>query len=75
MVTFPFFSMPMILLFMEHDFEKASNLKLILSAFEQLCGLKINFHKSELFYFSEANDNSNPQYAGIFLLWDWSVLY
>jgi hypothetical protein len=35
---------------MEHDLEKAQNLKLILSAFEQLSGLKINFHKSELFY-------------------------
>jgi hypothetical protein len=54
MVTFPFFSMPMILLFMEHDFEKASNLKLILSAFELMSDLKINFHKSELFCFGDA---------------------
>jgi hypothetical protein len=36
---------------MEHDLEKA---KLILAAFEQLSGLKINFHKSELFCFGEA---------------------
>jgi hypothetical protein len=43
-----------IILFMEHDLEKAQNLKLILSAFEQLSGLKINFHKSELFCFVEA---------------------
>ena len=35
------------ILFMDHDLEKARNLKLILSAFEQLSGLKINFHKSE----------------------------
>jgi hypothetical protein len=42
------------ILFMEHDLEKAQNLKLILSAFEQLSGLKINFHKSELFCFGEA---------------------
>jgi hypothetical protein len=42
------------ILFMEHDLEKAQNLKLILSAFEQLSGLKINFHKSELFCFVEA---------------------
>jgi hypothetical protein len=35
------------IIFMEHDLEKAQNLKLILSAFEQLSGLKINFHKSE----------------------------
>jgi hypothetical protein len=35
------------ILFMEHDLEKAKNHKLILAAFEQLSGLKINFHKSE----------------------------
>jgi hypothetical protein len=33
------------ILFMEHDLERARNLKLILAAFEQLSGLKINFHK------------------------------
>jgi hypothetical protein len=38
------------ILFMEHDLEKAQNLKLILSAFEQLSRLKINFHKSEIFF-------------------------
>jgi hypothetical protein len=32
------------ILFVEHDFEKARNLKLILTAFEQLLGMKINFH-------------------------------
>jgi hypothetical protein len=47
------------ILFMEHDLEKAKNLKLILSAFEKLSGLKINFHKSELFYFGAANDEVN----------------
>jgi hypothetical protein len=46
-------------LFMEHDLEKAQNLKLILSAFEQLSGLKINFHKSDLFCFSDAQDEVN----------------
>jgi hypothetical protein len=29
-------------------------LKLIVSAFEKLSGLKINFHKSDLYYFGEA---------------------
>jgi hypothetical protein len=53
------------ILFMEHDLEKAQNLKLILSAFEQLFGLKINFHKSELFYFGEAQDEVNA-YADLF---------
>jgi hypothetical protein len=53
------------ILFMEHDLEKAQNLKLILAAFEQLSGLKINFHKSELFFFGEAQD-SVADYAELF---------
>jgi hypothetical protein len=35
-----------IVIFMSHDIEKAINMKLLLSTFEQLSGLKINFHKS-----------------------------
>ena len=50
---------------MEHDLDKATNLKLILSAFEQLSGLKINFHKSELFCFGDAQEAA-AQYADIF---------
>jgi hypothetical protein len=46
------------ILFMKHDLEKAKNMKLILSAFEQLSGLKINFHKSELYCFGEAQDHT-----------------
>jgi hypothetical protein len=42
------------ILFMEHNLEKARNMKLLLSAFEELSGLKINFHKSEIFCFGEA---------------------
>ena len=42
------------ILFMEHDLAKAVNMKLILSFFEQLSGLKINFHKSEFFCFGKA---------------------
>jgi len=38
------------IIFMDHDLAKAANLKMILCAFEQLLGLKINFHKSEIFY-------------------------
>jgi hypothetical protein len=53
------------ILFMEHDLEKAQNLMLILSAFEQLFGLKINFHKSELFCFGEALNEVNA-YANLF---------
>jgi retron-type reverse transcriptase len=44
------------ILFMEHDIDKANNIKLLLSAFEQLLGLKINFHKSEIFCFGQAKD-------------------
>jgi hypothetical protein len=44
------------ILFMENDLEKVSNMKLLLCAFKQLSGLKINFHKSEIFCFGEAKD-------------------
>ena len=44
------------ILFMEHDLEKALNMKLILCIFEQLSGLKINFHKSEIFCFGKAKE-------------------
>jgi hypothetical protein len=44
-------------MFIEHDFEKTRNLKLILSSFKQLSGLKINFYKSVLFCFGEAQDS------------------
>jgi sugar/nucleoside kinase (ribokinase family) len=36
------------ILFMENDLEEAKNMKVLLCAFEQLSGLKINFHKSEM---------------------------
>jgi len=38
------------ILFMDRDIEKATNIKMLLCAFEQLSGLKINFHKSEIFF-------------------------
>ena len=41
-------------IFMEHDLAKARNMKLVLCLFEKLSGLKINFHRSELFCFSRA---------------------
>ena len=53
------------LFFMDNDLEKARNLKLILAAFEQLSGLKINFHKSELFCFGDAQE-AVGQYAELF---------
>jgi hypothetical protein len=39
---------------MEHNIDKAINMKLILCIFEQLSRLKINFHKSEIFCFGKA---------------------
>jgi hypothetical protein len=49
----------------EHDLENVKKLKLILSAFEQLSSLKINFHKSELYYFGEAQEHTQL-YAELF---------
>jgi ABC-type proline/glycine betaine transport system substrate-binding protein len=40
-------------------------MKLILCIFEELSGLKINFHKSELFCFGKAKDEED-QYKQIF---------
>ena len=53
------------ILFLEHDLEKAVNMKLILCLFEQLSGLKINFHKSEIFCFGKAKEEEE-QYKHIF---------
>jgi hypothetical protein len=47
MVIYQFFNVDDNILFMKHDLGKARNLKLILSAFEQLSCLNINCHKSE----------------------------
>jgi hypothetical protein len=44
------------IIFMEHDMAKTRNMKLVICLFEQLFGLKINFSKSELFYFGPAKD-------------------
>ena len=43
-------------IFMSHDMEKAINMKFLLCVFEQLSELKINFHKSEIFYFGKAKE-------------------
>jgi hypothetical protein len=52
-------------LFMEHNIEQAKNLKLVLCVFEHLSGIKINFHKSELFCYGEAKECEN-QYTELF---------
>jgi hypothetical protein len=52
-------------IFMSYDVEKAINMKLILSTFEQLSGLKINFHKSEIFCFGKAKEHEES-YSQLF---------
>jgi hypothetical protein len=44
------------ILFLEDDLVKARGLRVVLNAFERLSGLKINFHKSELYPFGEAKE-------------------
>jgi hypothetical protein len=53
------------ILFLEDDLEKAKGLKLVLGAFEMLSGLKIKFHKNELFCFGEAK-NKSEEYIRLF---------
>lgn len=53
------------LIFMSHDFDKAINMKLLLCVFEQLSGLKINFHQSEIFYFGKAKEQE-ANYSQLF---------
>jgi hypothetical protein len=53
------------IIFLEHELEKALNMKLVLCIFEQLSGLKINFHKREIYCFGEAKVVEN-EYKHIF---------
>ena len=47
------------ILFLEHNLKYAHNLGTILCAFEQLLGLKINFHKSEIYCFGDTKNMEN----------------
>jgi hypothetical protein len=53
------------ILFMDHNLDQAINMKLLLSMFEQLSGLQIHFHKSEVFCFGQAKEHES-QYAQLF---------
>jgi hypothetical protein len=53
------------ILFLDDDLEKARGLRLVLSAFEKLYGLKINFHKSELFCFGDSKERV-AEYVSLF---------
>ena len=39
------------IIFLDHDIDLEKNMKLLLCVFEQLSGLKINYHKSDIFCF------------------------
>jgi hypothetical protein len=54
-----------IIIFMEHDLQKALHMKLVLCICEVLSGLKINFHKSKVFYFGKVKDVEH-QYINLF---------
>jgi len=53
------------ILFMEHILDHARNLKLLLFAFEQASGLKIDFHKSEIYFFGDAKEEKD-KYTELF---------
>jgi hypothetical protein len=55
------------ILFVKYDLEKVRDLKLILPPFEQLSGLKNNFHKSE------SSPKTRQVYMPSFLDVDWPV--
>jgi hypothetical protein len=50
---------------LEDDLENARNVKYILCLFEQISGLKINFHKSEIFCLGDAKERAQ-RYSEIF---------
>jgi hypothetical protein len=53
------------IIIMDNDLDRAKNMKLLLCTFEQLLGLKINFHKSKLFCYGAAKAN-RIEYTQIF---------
>jgi hypothetical protein len=53
------------MVFLDHNLEHARNIKLLLTVFEQMSGLKINFHKSELFCYGLAKEYE-LQYSHLF---------
>jgi hypothetical protein len=53
---------------MEHDLEQAANMKLLLCTFEQLSGLKINFHKKQDVLLWRGKRGQKPVYNFV-LMW------
>src|SRR6266540_3805924 len=66
MMDYQFCNMQMIQFYLYNMiWNRLKNMKLLLCAFEQLSGLKINFHKSELFCYGTAM-NFQSEYSTIF---------
>jgi hypothetical protein len=57
--------MPMTLLFLEDDLEKANNLKWLLLCYEQMTGMRINFDKSDLLTLGMEESRAN-EYSKVF---------
>jgi hypothetical protein len=53
------------IIFLENDRQGAKNMNLLMCTFDQLSGLKINFHKIELFCYGAAKDHE-VDYSQIF---------
>jgi hypothetical protein len=53
------------ILFMDHNLEQAKNMKFMLCVFEQLSGLKIIFHESEISCYGEAR-HYEQEYTRLF---------
>jgi len=53
------------ILFLQHDLEGATHMKLLLYLFEMLAGLKIGFNKSEILMIND-EENWRQQYAETF---------
>jgi hypothetical protein len=53
------------IIFLDHDLEQAKNMKLLFTVFVKLSGLKINFHKSEIFCYGGAKEFQN-EYIELF---------
>jgi hypothetical protein len=62
------------ILFMEHNIDQAWNIKLLLSSFDQMSSLKINFYKSEIFCFGQAKEEER-QYKQLLGCQIWSYLF
>jgi hypothetical protein len=62
------------ILFMEHSIDQAWNIKLLLSSFDQMSSLKINFYKSEIFCFGQAKEEER-QYKQLLGCQIWSYLF